>query len=105
MSNPPKFLDLPTGYVPANRRVYDLAKMPFLWLWIGLTWLALPFLQAFVLTTLASTVMNVFLHVHAGSAFFTSAVAHDIFAVAVVWAVYLGAVFLVFKVLGALRNL
>ena len=104
MSNPPKFYNLPTGYVPANRRVYNLAKLPFAWLWAGVSWLLLPFVQAFVLTLLASTVLNVFVHVHDGSAVFTGAVAYEIFAVAVVWAVYVGALFLVLKLLGALRS-
>lgn len=104
MTNPPKFHDLPTGYVPSNRRVYNLAKLPFFWLWSGVCWLALPFLQALPFTMLASAVLNIFLHVHSGTAVFTGEVAYEIFAVGVVWTAYLGALLLFFKVLGALRG-
>lgn len=104
MTNPPKFYDLPTGYVPSNRRVYNLAKKPFEWLWAGVSWLILPFLTALPFTMLASAALNVFLHVHAGTSVFTSAVAYETFAVGVVWAGYLGAALLLGKVFGALRN-
>lgn len=102
MNKQAKFCDVPDGYVPPNRRIYENAKKPFGWLWSFVSWMGLPFLQALPFTMLASFVVNVFLHTQDGTALWSGKVAFDVIAVGLVWMLYLGGLFLAIKFLRAL---
>jgi len=104
MSKQAKFCDVPDGYVPPNRRVYENAKKPFGWLWSFVSWIGLPFLQALPFTLMASFVVNVFLHTQDGSNLLSSKVAFDVIVVGLVWMVYVGGLFLALKALRALTR-
>lgn len=102
MTNQAKFCDVPDGYIPANRRIYNNLKKPFRWLWEGISWLGMPFLQALPFAMVASLAVTVSLRIREGMDVLTGAAVYDVLTVGLVWAGLLGALFLAVRLLRAL---
>lgn len=94
------FTDLPTEAPPMNRRVYNAAKKPFEWLWEFVK----PYLLALPITAVVSIFLTMLQYSRAPDALPLGQYAFNAFAISLVWAVYLGSIFLVFKLVRGFFN-
>jgi hypothetical protein len=98
------FTDLPTGAPPLNRRVYTAAKKPFEWLWGFVSWVGQPYLLAWPIAALVSVFLTMLQYSRAPAALSLGQYAFNAFAISLVWAFYLGSVFLAIRLIRAVFN-
>lgn len=102
MSNQEKFYDTPTEPMPRNRRIYDAAKVPFDKLWELIRWATAPWLLALPFAMTFSLVLEVITYSSKVHHFSLAHIAFEMFSLGLVWTAYLGAVFAVCHVIGAM---
>lgn len=96
MSKQERFFDVPTEGLPPNRRIYNAAKAPFVYLWEVLVWASAPWLKAACLVFPAVGFMALFQHYGATPPEGWFSVARATMTMGMVWTFYLGFVVMIF---------